>query len=63
MEGIILGNVQFDSNLHIPNCILIFKYYSEKTTDLSQVTDNFFLYQVHLATNGVRPHNVSAYRH
>ena len=42
MEGIILENVQFDGNLHIPNCILIFKYYleySEKTTDLSQVTD------------------------
>ena len=26
-KGIILGNVQFESNLPVPNCILIFKYY------------------------------------
>ena len=24
---IVLGNVQFESNLPVPNCILIFKYY------------------------------------
>ena len=26
-KGIILGNVQFESNLPVPNCIFIFKYY------------------------------------
>ena len=26
-KGIILGNVQLESNLPVPNCILIFKYY------------------------------------
>ena len=26
-KGIILGNVQFESNLPVPNCILLFKYY------------------------------------
>jgi hypothetical protein len=26
-KGIILGNVQFESNLPVPNCMLIFKYY------------------------------------
>ena len=26
-KGIILGNVQFESDLHVPNCMLIFKYY------------------------------------
>jgi hypothetical protein len=29
-KGIILGNVQFESNLPVPNCILIFKYYLNK---------------------------------
>ena len=26
-KGIILGNAMFESNLPVPNCILIFKYY------------------------------------
>jgi len=26
-KGIILENVQFESNLPVPNCILIFRYY------------------------------------